>query len=932
MRFRVLGPLEVWSGGDWTDISADKWRVLLACLVLKAGQIVPTKTLISELWGETPPPTANNLISIYVVQLRRVIGDADGHFIVYHKPGYQLKVDADDTDLQQFEYLMAAGRDALAGGDAEAAVNLLREAEGLWRGGFLADVPASPLVAAESERAVELRVSAAELRIEASLQCGRDREVIPELRRLVAQYPLRERLWLLLMRSLLGAGRQAESLDAYGHARAVIAEKLGVEPGPELQQMYAELLAADTGPPSPSRSDLPPDEAQGMPRPAQLPADIPDFTGRGTEVSYLRDTLSGPDLAGGPGTVRIAVVVGTAGLGKTALAVHTAHDVGDLFPDGQLYANLSGTSDEPAAPGEVLARFLRDLGVDGEKIPVGDEERAALYRTRLTGRRVLILLDDGKDAAQVQPLLPGSASCAVLVTTRNRTPYLVSTGVVDLDTLPEPEVLELFSKIVGDARPAAEPEATAEILRACAGLPLAVRVCAARLATRRHWRVATMAARLRDERRRLDELQVGDLEVRASFQVSYGSLHPTGGRRVAPAHAFRLLGLWQGERISLPAAAALIGERDEDVAGALETLVDANLLGSPEPDWYQFHDLLRLFATERAQAEEPEEVRRAAVARLLRWYLRMAETAADVIAPHRYRIPLDEPDEPSPLVSSVTAALAWYDSERAGVIAATRQAVTAGLHDIAWRLPNALFPLFNRRASWADCITVSRIAVGSADATGQRQARAWSLQNLGQALGVLEDEESLVCLEEALAIRCEIGDNIGEAQTEISLAATYYRLRGPEKAFQHSLRSLEILRRMQNPGLLGVALINHGEFCLELGSLDEAASCSKEALEIWTAIGGIGRGFAMQNLGRIHLESGRVNEAIACLVEAHHMHTATGTVRGQAEALKYLAEAQRRAGLQDGARESLTAALALFKTLKADSDVEAIHSALAVLA
>ena len=930
MRFRVLGPLEVWSGEDWTDISADKWRALLACLVLKAGQIVPTKTLISELWGETPPPTANNLISIYVVQLRRVIGDTEGRVILYHKPGYQLKAGADDTDLQQFESLMAAGRDALAGGDAQAAADLLAKAEGLWRGGFLADVPATPLVSAESQRAVELRVSAAELRIGANLECDRGPEVIPELRRLVAQYPLRERLWLLLMHALLGAGRQAESLDAYGQARAVIAGKLGVEPGPELQRMYAELLAADTGPPLPPRSDLPHEEATGMPRPAQLPADIADFTGRGTEVGYLRDTLTQLDLAGGPGTVRIAVVVGTAGLGKTALAVHAAHQVRDLFPDGQLYANLSGTSGEPAAPGEVLARFLRDLGVNGDKIPLGDEERAALYRTRLTRRRVLILLDDAKDAAQVRPLLPGSAACAVLVTTRSRTPYLVSTGVVDLNTLPEPEVLELFSRIVGDARPAAEPEATAEILRACAGLPLAVRVCGSRLATRRHWRIATMAARVRDERRRLDELQVGDLEVRASFQVSYGSLHP-GGRRVPPAQAFRLLGLWQGQRISLSAAAALIGERDEDVAGALETLVDANLLESPEPDWYQFHDLLRLFAIERAQAEEPEEVRRAAVARLLQWYLRMAETAADVISPHRYRIPPGEPQAPNPLVSSVKAALAWYDSERAGVIAATRQAVAAGSHDIAWRLPTALFALFNRRASWADCITASRIAVENAGATGQRQARAWSLQNLGQALGIIEDEEALACLEEALAIRREIGDNIGEAQTEISLAAAYYRLRGPEEAFRHSLRGLEILRRMQNPGLLGVALINHGEFCLELGSLDEAASCSKEALDILTAVGGYGRGFAMQNLGRIHLESGSVSEAIACLVEAHRMHTALGTVRGQAEALKYLAEAQRRAGLHDQARESLTAALVLFETVKADAEVEAIHSALAVL-
>jgi len=965
MRIRMLGPLEVWSGEGWVGISAEKWRALLACLALKAGQIVPTETLIFELWADTPPPTANNLVSIYVNQLRRAIGDTDGRTLIRRKPGYQLKLGPDDTDLQRFESLVAGGRDARSRGDADTAAALLAEAEGLWRGRFLADVPPTMLVCAEAERAMELRVSAAELRIEANLECGQRPEVISELRRLLAEYPLRERLWLLLMRALRGTGRHAEALNIYGEARSVIAEELGVDPGPELQQMYAELLSADaTAPPHPTageageaaRGEVPGTIAAGAladfvgaaaekggqgaqaepagpprPRPAQLPPDIADFTGRGTQVDYLRDVLGSPDVAADPGAVRIAVIAGAAGLGKTTLGVHAAHQVRHLFPDGQLYVGLSGASSEPAPPGDVLARFLRDLGVDGDKIPVGDEERAALYRTQLTGRRVLILLDDAKDAAQVRPLLPGSASCAVVVTTRNRTPYLVSTGFVDLNTLPGPEALELFSRIVRDGRPAAEPEATAQILLACAGLPLAIRICAARLATRGQWRIATMAARLRDERRRLDELQVGDLEVRASFQVSYDSLR-AGRHRVDPAHAFRLLGLWSGQRISTPAAAALIGEPEEDAADALETLVDANLLESPEPDWYQLHDLLRLFATERARAEEPAEVRRSAVTRLLRWYLAMAETAADVISPQRYRISPGKPHAQSLLLDSVEAALSWYDSERAGVIVAIRQAAAAGRHDIAWQLAVALFGLFDRRYNWADCITAHRIAVESARTAGQRQAEAWTAQNLGQALALIREEEAFSHLEEALAIRREISDRDGEAQTAISLAFAYNILRGPEAAIDHSLRSLEMLRRGGNRVLLGISLTNHADYCLALGRLDEAADCSREALGILRPLEKYGRGYATENLGRVYLESGRLSEAIASLTEAYRLHLADGALRAQAAALKYLAEAQRRAGYADQARESLTAAAALFRKLNVGEEVAAAQSALAELA
>uniref|UniRef100_UPI002628DF7C ATP-binding protein n=1 Tax=Trebonia sp. TaxID=2767075 RepID=UPI002628DF7C len=701
---------------------------------------------------------------------------------------------------------------------------------------------------------------------------------------------------------------------------------LGGAPGTISIGTFGEVAAPPAAPAPAEEPAGPP-----LPRPAQLPADIGDFTGRETQVRHLCEMLVQEAAAASPGAVRIAVVAGAGGLGKTTLAVHAAHQVGALFPDGQLYVDLFGAGSQPAAPGEVLARFLRDLGVDGNKVPAGDDERAALYRTRLTGRRVLVLLDNAKDAAQVRPLLPGSASCAVLVTTRNSTPDLVSTRFVDLDVLEDTEALALFSRIVDDERPAAEPDATAAVLIACAGLPLAIRICAARLAARRHWGIATMAHRLRDERRRLDELKTGDLAVRASFQVSYDSLQAAGSA-ADPARVFRLLGLWQGPSVSLPAAAALLGVPDDDIADALETLVDTNLLESPAADRYRFHDLLRFYATERAQAEESEAARDEAVGRLLRWYLDTADAGASVVSPHRYHVPLaDRPDPPPPRPASVADTLDWYDSERVNVVAATRQAAALGLHDVAWRLPTALFPLFNRRDNWADCIIVHRIAADNARIAGHRKGEAWALQNLGQALAKIRETEALPALQRALSIRREIGDRQGEAQTAISLADAFHALRGPEAALEQSLRCLEVLREVGNASLLVIGLNNHGEFCLELGRLDEAAACLTEARDLSREITGYGQGHVLHNLGRVHLESRRPDEAIASLTEAHRVHRANGDLLGQALALKYLGQARLMSAEQDAARQSWIAALAIFESLELDAEIAEIQSALGAL-
>jgi DNA-binding SARP family transcriptional activator len=988
MRFRILGPLEVLSpDNEWTGISAAKWRSLLACLLLRAGQLVPTDTLILELWGDSPPGTANNLVSIYVHRLKKVIGDAEGKMLVYRAPGYMLRVAPGDVDIEHFESLAAEGRTALAVADDERAARLFSEALGLYRGPLLADVAPSPLIATHADRTAELWLTTTELRVAADLACGQAVQAVPELRGLVTEHPLRERLWALLMRALEASGRRAEALEIYAQARQAIADELGVDPGSELQGLYAELLAADASAAAPapvsrlrpSRGARPardrpaehdagvrrltkPDTEPGISgrpageapstemagviavgnfvdplatagpgeagtaelapaplkvRPMQLPADIADFTGRETHVRHLGSLLLASNAASNPGAVRVVVVNGAAGLGKTTLAVHAAHQVSAHFPDGQLYVDLLGASSQPASAGEVLARFLRDLGVEGDKVPVRDDERAARYRTTLTGRRVLILLDNAKDAAQVRALLPGSSSCAVLVTTRSRTSDLASTRFLDLDVLEDTEALALFARIVGQERAAAEPDATGEILVACAGLPLAIRICAARLAARRSWRIATLAGRLRDEHRRLDELKTGDLAVRASFQVSYDSLRASASG-IDPARAFRLLGLWQGTSINLSAAAALLGEEPEDIAETLESLVDVNLLESPAPDWYRFHDLLKVYALERAQAEETEDARDAAVSRLLRWYLDTAQAAADRVSPRRYQIPRQPAAPGSPMLAfaSMEAALSWYEGERGNIVAATHQAADAGRHEVAWRLPPTLFPLFNRWANWTDCVTTHRVAALSAAEAGDRPGEAWALNQLGFALVKLHDPEAFGYLERALDIRKQSGDTRGEAQTAIGLGEGHLRIHGAgEDALRYLRHAADLLEPMGATPHRSAALNNLGEVYFDLGDLDAAAECYLQALDIAREFGDHAEGHALHNLGRVYTRQHRLEEAVATLKDALVKLRASGDRDGEAWTLKSLGTAHAEVGSLAEARASLTEALRSFEQI-----------------
>jgi tetratricopeptide (TPR) repeat protein/transcriptional regulator with XRE-family HTH domain len=680
----------------------------------------------------------------------------------------------------------------------------------------------------------------------------------------------------------------------------------------------AQLIETSRRPPAPDQTVIPPvPRADGQPVPAQLPTDIPDFTGRAGHVEELRVLLS-DGRNPGSAAVRVALVAGTGGLGKTAFAVHVGHLVAPRFPDGQLYANLLGAT-EPVHPAEVLSRFLRDLGVDAAAVPADPEERATRYRTLLAGRQVLIVLDDARDAAQLRPLLPGSASCAVLITTRGQMLDLIGARSIDLDLLPHEDADALFTEMVGRERARAEPAATEDVLAVCAGLPLAIRIAGARLAARGSWTVRALADRLADQRRRLDVLRAGDLGVRASFEVSFTNLPgPQAPGGVDPARAFRLLGLWTGPSISLPAASALLGEEENDVANALDVLVDAHLLESPEPDRYRFHDLLRVYAAERANTQETEQDRTAAITRLLTWYLHTTEASAVIISPLHNRVPLGPvPSGITPLdFVSVHEAVSWGESERAELVAAIRLAAASGLHDIGWKLPAAAMSFYYRRSHWGYWLTTHQIGLENARASGDRLAEAWMLNNLGMAYGEQRMGESVNCFEQAVALCSETGDTRGEARASVNLANALLDMGDFTGARQAAERALGLDRRMGYRFSEGLALSVLGCASRELGQCSEAIGHLRQALAIFRELDASDpEADALSELGETYLKLGQLSDAIACLDTALKIGRDASNRYHVAVTLYRFGRARREAGDRQLAHELFTEALQLCEDL-----------------
>ena len=654
-EFCLLGPLLVRRGGEVVPVTAGKQRVVLAALLLSANRVVSLDELNAALWGLAPPVSARATLQNYVKRLRQALAGTGGSRISTLPQGYMITVAADELDVSRFEGLQGRARKAADEGAWDRAAVQLRRALSLCRGEPLAGVPSKLLFEREAPRLAEMRLQAIEARIDADLHLGRHADVIAELRQLASVHPLRERLHALLMLALYRDGQQAEALAAYQRARRVLIEELGSEPWPELRLLQRRILTADPA----LRLPAPLPGGPGMTVPRQLPAAVAHFAGRTDELKALTGLLDA--AAGGGGTVAISAIGGTAGVGKTALAVHWAHQVADRFPDGQLYVNLRGF-DPSATPADAVRRFLDALQVPAAKIPPSPEAQQGLYRSLLAGQQMLIVLDNARDAAQVRSLLPGGQGCLVLVTSRSQLSSLVAAEgayPVTLDVLSPAEARSLLESRLGPERVATQPRAAAELAGLCARLPLALAIAAARAALNPAQPLAALAAELRDAAGRLDALDAGDAaaSVRAVFSWSYRQLPQPAARM------FRLLGIHPGPDITSPAAASLAATPHDQARQALAQLTRASLLTEHAPGRYAFHDLLRAYATELATTQDRDTARRAATHRALDHYLYTASPSALVLYPQRDTLTLARPSPGCYPRSSPTASRPWPGSK-----------------------------------------------------------------------------------------------------------------------------------------------------------------------------------------------------------------------------------------------------------------------------
>jgi DNA-binding SARP family transcriptional activator/Tfp pilus assembly protein PilF len=935
MEFGVLGPLQV-NGRD--ILLPAKQRVVLAVLLLRNNRIVPVEALVDALWDDAPPSSARTTLQGYIKQLRQNADAGAGGRLVTRPPGYLMKLGTDELDLDRFTRLCDRGRAAAAEGNWHGASDLPREALQLWRGDPLADVPSATVQQAEVPRLAELRIQAVESRITADLRLGRHAELVARLRQLTIAEPLREGLHGQLMLALYRCGRQAEALEVFRGIDRRLRGELGISPGPELRQLHQRLLAGDptliegaargTSMPAPAVEVPAPRPAAvtgSLPvRPAQLPPDTTDFTGRAGQVRSLSRLLGAPPSPDRPGAVVISAVAGMGGIGKTALAVHVAHRLRDRFPDGQLYVSLLGAT-RPLPPGEVLGRLLHDLGDLDEAIPAGAEERATRYRSLMTGRRVLIVLDDALDAAQVRPLLPGTAGCAVIVTSRSTLADLAGAAQLSLDAMDEEEARHLFAAIAGERRAAAEPEAMAEVLACCAGLPLAIRIAASRLASRPAWSVAQLGVRLAGERDRLAELAVGDLAVRASFAVSYHAL--PGGHQAAaggadPARVFRLLGLPGMAELSLPAIAALTAQPAAQVAVALEALTESHLLQSPAPDRYRLHDLLRSYAGELAGQIDSQQERDAALSRLVTWYGEQTVIAARALAPGgKFPVIIPVPAAPAaPSMAGPAAAFAWFEAELAGVLLAARHAAGLARHDITAQIAMAVAEFLQRTPYNDTWLAISEAGVDSARRLGHSEALSLLLGSLGKTHSELSHfADASHCFTEALQIRRRTGDKAGEAMVFNWLAINLFQQGGQEeRSLEHMRAALDLMDVVNNPSMTGLILNNTGHILMSVKRYDEALLHLERALAIQQGIDddGYRRGNTESTLGQTYLELGRYGEAVRYCERA--LASFEGVTLGnhnRAEALACLGDALAHLGRAPEARDAWLAALAIYDQL-----------------
>ncbi|MFH9135344.1 BTAD domain-containing putative transcriptional regulator [Streptomyces sp. NPDC017524] len=819
LRFTVLGPVRAWRGSELLSSGSPQQRALLAALLLREGRTATAGELIDAFWGEDPPSQALATIRTYASRLRKILGQDT---LVSESGGYAIRTDRAALDLTLAQDLAAEAEKARAAGDRAQARTLTTKVLGLWDGEALASVP-GPYADNQRTRLEEWRLQLTEARLDLDLEVGCHAEAVSELTALTAAHPLRERLRELLMVALYRSGRQAEALAVYADTRRLLAEELGVDPRPELAQLQQRILRADEELARPADEPAP---APAPLKPAQLPATVPDFTGRSAFVSELGSRLA----TAGSSVMAVSAVAGIGGVGKTTLAVHVAHQARRHFPDGQLYVDLQGAGARAAEPETVLGSFLRALGTADSAIPDTLDERAALYRSTLDGRRILILLDNAHDAAQIRPLLPGTPGCAALVTSRVRMVDLAGAHLVDLDVMSPEEALQLFTRIVGAERVGAEREAALDVVAACGFLPLAIRIAASRLAARRTWTVSVLAAKLADERRRLDELQAGDLAVKATFELGYGQLEP------AQARAFRLLGLADGPDISLAAAAALLDLDPHAAEDLLEALVDTSLVESAAPGRYRYHDLVRLYARACAERDEqPPVERELALSRLLDFYLATAagvyalERPGDRLVDH-----LAPVDRPGLVFERRGPALDWIHAEAECILACAHQSTDSASLRRAADLLLAAKDLpesgANSRRYELAAQAVLSAAVRTGDVHTEGRART-ALTNVFHFAGRFDEAEEEA--EKAMALSEADEDPIpgGYAANTRGFIAVYQgRYAEAEKYLQVAIASF---RNDDNWPSEASALCNLSRAQLAMGRTDSAVTLARQGVDIY---------------------------------------------------------------------------------------------------
>ncbi len=867
MQVRLLGPVDVTVGAVARSVPGLRRKAVLAVLSLHAGEIVSTGRLIDILWSDRAPATARNTLQAHVSHLRKIIGGRET--IVARPPGYVLQIGSEATDAAAAERLIGQAKRSA---DPDRVASGLRAALALWRGPALADVDGVGWLEAQAERLAHLRREAAHALIEARLTLGEHTDLVPELQRLTSQQPYDEGLHRQLMIALYGAGRQAEALATYQRLRGRLAEDLGIAPAPALRQLEVAILRQDPDlvpqPRAITVSAPTPDRAV----PAQLPLAAQAFVSRTAEITRLDailDKLAEADPTH-PAAVVISAVSGTAGIGKTTLAVHWAHRIAARFPDGQLYVNLRGF--DPAAsvldPATAIRSFLDAFGIPAQQIPADLDTQASLYRSTLAGKRVLVLLDNARDVEQIRPLLPGSPGCLVLITSRNRlTPLVAAEGAhpLTLDLLSPAGARELLVGRLGADRIAAEPQAVDDIVARCAGLPLALAVAAARAATQHSFSLAAIAAQLRDAAGHLDALRGGDAatDIRAVFSWSYRTLSPNAAR------LFRLLGLHPGPELTAPAAASLAGIPIRPARLLLAELVDAHLLTERIPGRYTFHDLLRAYATEQAHDLDDEHTRRAALNRILDHYVHAAHAATALLGPS-----LAPPINPAPLPAGITteehadddAALAWFTAERPVLLAAVEYAAEAGLDTHAWQLAWTLSTFLVRQGFWPDQVAAQTTALAAARRVGDLTGQANALLNL--SLGYSRSgqmDSALPCLQQAVDLFETVGDPGGQATALEGLAWLAERQGRLADALSTMQRGLELVGAEEHR-YATVRLLNGVGWCHALlGEHERAVTYCERALVVSQGLNDRSTEAATwDSLGYAHRHLGNYRQAVTC--------------------------------------------------------------------